>query len=65
MNILGALNALSSPSAPRGDGGDAGEDSRPPEDCRPERTDSANLMAQAMMRHERVSNRVRSGRKGL
>ena len=65
MNILGALNALSSPSAPRGDGGEADEDVRPPEDCRSERTDGANLMAQAMMRHERVSNRVHSGKKGL
>lgn len=59
MDILKALNALSVRTS-QADGG--GEDGAKPTAAAVEQPDSgrANLMAQTIMRHENISNRVHS-----
>ena len=62
MNILKALNALSPPAATTdANEGDKKSDPSPPRTK--EESERTNLMAQALIRHESISNRVHSRRK--
>ncbi len=60
MNILKAINALSSPSAAKpAEKSEENAPAAPPAECAAD-DGHANIMAQAIMRHESIANRVHS-----